>query len=125
MTIRETIANLIAKNLEARFEKLNSIGAPQIILDNTAKALEDAKAGKVKVNGLERKHKAAADATVTELAQAEATGYYYKGGKQKTLVLKMVTSAGTYYYDYQDNKIGASFTELAVHVADDKFERVF
>lgn len=123
-TVRETISSLIAMNIEARLEKLTAMGAPRIMIDSTAKLLEDAKAGRVKINGLERKHKAVADEAVIELAQAETTGYYFKGGKQKTLVLKMTTAAGVYYYDYHDNKIGASFTELSVNVTDDKFEAV-
>lgn len=125
MNTREVIADLIARNLENRLNKLTELGAPRIILDNTSKALADAKAANIKVNGLERKHKEAATAEVTALYQAETTGYYYKDGKQKTLVLKLETEAGTYFYDYRDNKIGRSFTELAVSVADDKFELVW
>ena len=125
MTIRQVIADLAARNLENRLNKLTELGAPRIILDNTSKALEEAKAGSIKVNGLERKHKAAADQQVISLYQAEATGHYYKDGKQKTLVLKLETEAGTYFYDYRDNKIGSSFTELSVFVPDDQFELVW
>lgn len=125
MTIRQVIADLAARNLENRLNKLTEMGAPRIILDQTSKALEEAKAGNIKVNGLERKHKEAAESEVIALYQAIATGHYYKDGKQKTLVLKLETEAGTYFYDYRDNKIGSSFTELSVFVPDDQFELVW
>ena len=123
MTIRQTISNLRAKNLEDRLSKLTEIGAPKIVLENTEKALQEAKSGNIKVNGLERKHKVG-DEPVIELYQEETTGYYYNEGKQKTLVLKMVTAVGTYYYDYRENKIGSKQEELSATVSDNKFERV-
>ena len=124
MTVRETIANLRAKNLENRLDKLTAMGAPMIMIKQTAELLNDAKNSNIKVNGLERKHKVA-DETVTELYQEDAIGNYYKEGRKATVVLKLITTAGTYYYDYFSNKIGKIQEELDVNIAEDKFQRVF
>ena len=123
MTIRETIARLQAINLEARLTKMQELGAPAIVIDQITKYLEDANTANIKVNGLERKHKVG-NAQVTEVYQQETIGNYYKAGKKQTIILKLVTEQGTFLYDYFDNKIGATATELNASINDQAFEPI-
>ena len=123
MTIRETIAKLHAINIKARLNKLTDIGAPEVIITELKKHLADLENGKIKVNGMERKHKVG-DYKVLEAYQEKATGHYYIQGKKSTIVLKLITEQGTFYYDYVGNKLGASEVELDVTIQDKAFEPI-
>jgi len=112
MTVKTTISNLLILNLENRLQKLQSIGAPEIVIKGTQQQLDNIKAGNLKVERMARKYKIANE-EVKELYQADAKAYDWKGQTSKTIVLKMVTESGTYYYDYFSNSIGQT-CELSI-----------
>ena len=118
MTIKETIIALKVKNIKGRLSKLEEMGAPTIMVENTRNMLADLEAGNDKVNGMSRKYKVA-DVQVTELYEADGFSYTFNRGKQKTIILKMVTDQSTYFYDYYGNKLGASMIELEAVAAGD------
>lgn len=118
MTIKETIIALKVKNIKDRLNKLEEMNAPTIMVENTRKMLADLEAGNDKVNGMSRKYKVA-NVQVTELYEVDGFSYTFNRGKQKTVILKMVTDQGTYFYDYYGNKLGASMIELEAVAAGD------
>lgn len=123
MTVRETIAKLHAINTKAKLNKLKAVRAPKFVLVELKNHLIDLENGKIKVNGMERKHKVG-DCKVLEAYQEETTRHYCIQGKKNTIVLKLITEQGTFYYDYAGNKLGASEAELGVTIQDKAFEPI-
>jgi hypothetical protein len=111
-TVKQVIGNLHLINLQSRLSKLQGIGAPEIVINNTTQAIENIQNGTFKVNGLARKHKVA-DVEVSKVEQATGTvkAYDYKGNTYPTVVptvvLRLILEDGqVFYYDYYSNKIG-------------------
>ena len=113
MTVKQVIGELKRMNLEKSLEKLIDVGAPQILLEKATKNIEDAKTVNFKVSGLSRKFPVA-DVQVTELYQADVTGLSYNGGKYSTVVLKMMTDSGIFYYNLVKNKISDTMCGMEV-----------
>ncbi len=119
MKVKEVIAKIHVYELKARLERVEKI-APKVIVANLKRQIEDYQAGNFKVNGMSRKFKVA-DEEVIKLAKADSSATLYETYKgqvgtysKDTVIFRMATTKGTYYYDVATNKISDSICGLPV-----------
>lgn len=124
MTVKSVISQLLIHNLNNTLINLEAAGAPEIVIKSAEDKLDSIKAGNLKVERMARKYKIA-DEEVSELYQADAKVYDWKNRTYNTVVLKIVTESGTYYYDYFTNSIGKEFEmNICGNVANLDYEQV-
>ena len=116
-TVTAVIANFNLIELTKKYHELHEVGAPRLFIEGIKSMMEDAKAGKVTVKGLARKHQIG-DKEVTHVYAASTVAYDWAkphhGDEMPTTVLMLVTNDGVYFWDYYTNQIGAKQDELSV-----------
>lgn len=116
-TVTTVIANFNLTQLTKKYHELHEVGAPRLFIEGIKAMMEDAKAGKVTVKGMARKHQIG-DKEVTRVYVATTVAYDWAkphhGDEMSTTMLMLVTADGVYFWDYYTNQIGAKQDELSV-----------
>lgn len=116
-TVTAVIADFNLSELTKKYHELHEVGAPRLFIEGIKAMMEDAKAGKVTVKGMARKHQIG-DKEVTHVYAAQTVAYDWAlphhGDEMPTTVLMLVTDDGVYFWDYYTNQIGAKQDELSV-----------
>lgn len=116
-TVTTVIANFNLTQLQKKYDELHQVGAPRLFIEGIKAMMEDAKAGKVSVKGMARKHQIG-DKEVTHVYAASTVAYDWAkphhGDEMPTTMLMLVTTDGVYFWDYYTNQIGAKQDELSV-----------
>ena len=121
-TISSVIADFNYQRLQEKYTELHTIGAPRLFIEGIKTMMADAKAGKVTVKGMARKHQVA-DKEVTHVYTAQTVAYDYAlphhGDEMPTTVLMFVDdNGGTYFWDYFTNQIAKDQSELSIRAID-------
>ena len=116
-TVNDVIRNFNVQALEAELVKLHEAGTPRLIIETLKKEVEIVKATEPQVKGISKKHQIGElqVANVYVATDAEAKNYAlpHHGTPTPTTILYIVLENGNeYYYDYFNNKIGATLEEL-------------
>lgn len=116
-TVTTVIANFNLTQLTKKYHELHEVGAPRLFIEGIKAMMENAKAGKVTVKGMARKHQIG-DKEVTRVYAATTVAYDWAkphhGDEMPTTMLMLVTADGVYFWDYYTNQIGAKQDELSV-----------
>lgn len=116
-TITTIIANFNLIELKKKYDELHEVGAPRLFIEGIKSMMADAKAGKITVKGMARKHQIG-DAEVNHVYTAQTVAYDYalphRGDEMPTTVLMLVTDNGVYFWDFFTNQIGATQDELSI-----------
>lgn len=117
-TIGQVIASFNLVELQKKYAELHQVGAPRLFIEGIKAMMEDAKAGKVTVKGMARKHQIG-DKEVTRVYAATTVAYDWAkphhGDEMPTTVLMFVDDVGeVYFWDYYTNTIGKSQAELSI-----------
>lgn len=117
-TINSVIANFNLIELTKKYHELHEVGAPRLFIEGVKAMMEDAKAGKVTVKGMARKHQVG-DKAVKAVYAANTVAYDYAkphhGDEMSTTVLMLVMDkGGVYFWDFFTNQIGKTQDELSI-----------
>lgn len=116
-TVTAVIADFNLIELTKKYHELHEVGAPRLFIEGVKAMMEDAKAGKITVKGLARKHQIG-DKEVIRVYAAQTVAYDWAkphhGDEMPTTMLMLMTTDGVYFWDYYTNQIGAKQDELSV-----------
>ena len=114
-TIKSVIGDFNVQKLQQKNEELHATGTPRLFIETIKSAIEQYKSGDFQVKGMKKKYQVG-DYVAIGVFVAKAITYNLslpaKGDEVETEVLFIQTNSGGYYYDYFNNVIGKSPSEL-------------
>lgn len=108
VTVKSVIKDLIIQNIHHQQKLAAELGASRGLLKHFKKIIDDVKRDSFIILGLNEEYREQSDEEVIKLEESNAEIFNPAAGWVKSVVLRITTNSGVWYYDYLNNKFGKS-----------------